>query len=205
LVNADGTVADVRVKSADHPAFANAAVAAVQSWCFQPVFRDAVPIASRAAIPFHFESSFDQRLNAVFKRKVYRSLPQPALSLQEFGSEPKPDKKIEPVYPKELMRSGLSGHVRIEFVIAPDGSTLNPRIQGKPWKGFVPAAIAAVAAATYEPPVKEGKGVYVAMIKTVRLVPPRINRERVGLRPYPPRRRYRFLAPAGCGQSCTGW
>jgi len=51
--------------------------------------------------------------------------------------------------------------VTVKFVIAPDGSTLNPEVVGAKHKEFEARRCTAVALMSYEPLLKDGKGVYV--------------------------------------------
>ena len=58
--------------------------------------------------------------------------------------------------------------VQVKFVVAPDGTTLNPALAAPPkHKEFEPAAIQAVALMSYEPPLKDGKPVYVEATTTL--------------------------------------
>jgi TonB family protein len=55
-----------------------------------------------------------------------------ALSLGVFSQEgePKPLKKVLPVYPEVLRKMGISGTVRLKVTVAADGSVKDVEVQG---------------------------------------------------------------------------
>jgi TonB family protein len=173
VVKADGSVADPAVKSADQPAFGTAAAAAVANWKFEPGVRDGTPVDLKVTQQFRFQAPFEQQVNARFGRKVFTKVEEPVLDQKAYGKKPKVKKNVTPAYPRSLARSGVSEKVQVEFTVAPDGTTLNPKIVGDvKHKEFVMPAFEAVALTTYEPPVKDGKGVYVAANTTLRFEEP---------------------------------
>ncbi|MSU65604.1 MAG: TonB family protein [Opitutus sp.] len=167
LVRVDGTVTDAVVIAADHPAFGTAAVAAIQVWKFQPGTRNGAPVDMKVSVPFQFRAPFEQKINAQAKRKVYLVLPEPALSAREYVSELKVKNDARAVYPNSLIRSGVIANVTVNFVVAPDGSVLNPRFYSPPRVDLLMPTLAAVARMTFEPPVKDGKPVYVEASTTL--------------------------------------
>ncbi len=170
IVQPDGTVADAQVKSADHEAFGEVALAAVRKWRFEPATVDGVAVERRVTVPFKFAAPVTQQLNAKFKRKVFQEVPERVLTQKEFGKKLKAKKPLQPVYPPAA--KGAEASVQMKFVVAPDGTTINPEIVGTPPKEFYLPAILAVAGAAYEPPVKDGKGVYVEMTTKLAFAPP---------------------------------
>ena len=54
-VSADGAPTDARVISAANPAFDDLAIAAVQSWTFEPARKDGQPVASHLNVTVHFD------------------------------------------------------------------------------------------------------------------------------------------------------
>jgi protein TonB len=106
LVKTDGTVANPVVKSSDDPAFSEEAVAAITQWKFQPAMVDGAPVEMHVEIPFKFRAPFDQKINAMAKRKVYMVLPEPAMTAKEYGKL-KPKGTVRPSYPAALAKSGI--------------------------------------------------------------------------------------------------
>jgi len=76
-------------------------------------------------------------------------------------------KAARPIYPRALVGSDTEEKVTVKFVIAPDGTTLNPEVVGAKHKEFEIPAMQAVALMTYEPLLKDGKGVYVETTTTL--------------------------------------
>ena len=170
VIKADGSVADAVVKSADQPAFGAAAVAALAHWRFEPGTNDGVAVDRKVSLPFKFAAPGEQRMNAFFKRKVFLKLTEPVVSQKDFGREPKVAKEAPLFYPKALVGSKVAEKVQVQFVVAPDGTTVNPKIVGKPRMEFTFPALMAVAQTTYQPPKKDGKPVYVEMSRTLNFV-----------------------------------
>jgi TonB family protein len=167
VIKADGSVTDAVVKSADQPAFGAAAVAAIAHWRFAPGTNDGVATDRKVSLPFKFTAPQEQQMNAFFKRKVFLKLTEPVVSQKDFGRAPKVAKDARLVYPKALAGSKTEEKVQVQFVVAPDGTTVNPKIVGKPRMEFAFPALMAVAQTTYQPPKKDGNPVYVEMTRTL--------------------------------------
>lgn len=162
VVKADGSVANAELAMATHRAFGRAAMAAVKTWRFEPATQDGVAVDQKVAVPFRFAAPPDQIINAVAKRKVFVALPETALTEKEFPTKKlKVKKPARPIYPRALAGSDVTEKVQVKFVVAPDGTTLNPEVVGAKHKEFEFPALQAVAMMSYEPPLKDGKPVYV--------------------------------------------
>lgn len=160
-VKIDGTVADPQLGMATHRAFGRAAMAAVMAWKFEPGQREGAPVEMRVSIPFNFVAPLEQQINALAKRKVFVALPDLPLTAKEYGAKLKVKRPARPFYPRGVAGQGRDVTVQVTFVVAPDGSTLNPSVTGSPPKEFVAPALLAVAQMAYEPLAKNGKAVYV--------------------------------------------
>ncbi|HVS53417.1 MAG TPA: energy transducer TonB [Opitutaceae bacterium] len=169
VVKADGTVGDAQLAMATHRAFGRAAMATIKTWRFEPAMQDGVAIDQKVSVPFRFTAPFEQTINATAKRKVFVALPETALTDKEFPTKKlKVKKPARPQYPRALAGSDVDEKVQVKFVVGPDGAPLNPTIATPPkHKEFESAAIQAVALMSYEPPVKDGKPVYVEATTTV--------------------------------------
>jgi TonB family protein len=176
-VKADGTVGDAVVTAADQPIFGKVAQEAVLNWKFQPGTVDGVAVERRVSLPFKFQEPFELQVNRASNRKVFTTIEDPVLTEKDYGKKLKEKSKAVPQYPRNLLRSGLTEKVEVEFVVAPDGTTLNPKIAKKPaQQEFTNAAITAIIKATYEPPIKDGKPVYVTTTKTLSIEEPEQDR-----------------------------
>jgi TonB family protein len=168
VVKADGTIADAELAMATHRAFGRAALAAVRAWRVEAATLDGKPIDQRVSQKFNFTAPLEQQVNAAARRKVFAALPETALTDKEF-----PTKKLKvkhaarPAYPRAMAASGVEEKVLVKFVVAPDGATLNPAVVGAKHKEFEMPALQAVAQMTYEPPMKDGKAVYVEATTTL--------------------------------------
>ena len=171
-IKADGSVSNPVLKSADHPAFGTEAMAVIEQWKFTPGTRDGTPIDMRVALPFQFRAPFDQKINAMAKRKVYLTLPEPVLTQKEYRSKLKVKTKARPQYPKSLAKSGVKEDVKVKFVVTPEGTVVNPQFEKEPNVQLLVPSIAAIAMMTYEPPVKDKKGVYVEATETLHFEEP---------------------------------
>lgn len=163
VIGADGKVHDPKVVSADHPAFGEAAIAAMTEWTFKPVVKDGVAVDKKVAMPFVFKPSPVDKLNIALGRLVYQSLPEEAITVKEWGKRPKPVKRSRPQYPASKKGSGEEVTLRMQFVIGPDGKTYNPDSSDKSDQSFKMSAIGAISRMEFEPPKKKGKPVYVKM------------------------------------------
>lgn len=170
VVKADGTVQDVELATASHRAFGKAALAAIRSAKFQAGTVDGTPADLHVSLPFVFNAPVEQQVNAFAKRKVFLNLTSTPLAQQEFGAKLKAKKAPTPMYPR-VRGDHEDVKVDVKFVVAPDGSTLNPTIVGKtPRQEFVNAAYVAIALAQYEPPMKNGQAVYVETTTTLKFI-----------------------------------
>ncbi|OHE88253.1 MAG: hypothetical protein A3G75_15285 [Verrucomicrobia bacterium RIFCSPLOWO2_12_FULL_64_8] len=172
VVKADGSVGDIVVKSADHPAFGAAATEVLGQWKFEPGTRNGEPADMKVSLPMKFTPPVEQLINAAFKRKVFLKLTEPALSQKDYGKKLKVKKNAAPEYPRQLRGKAVDAKVEVQFVVAPDGTTVNPKIVGDVRKEFVTPSINAVVKTIYEPPVKDGKPVYVEMSRTLKFSEP---------------------------------
>lgn len=171
-VEADGSVSNAVIKSADDPAFGQAALSAIQGWRFEPARKNDQAVALRIDIPFNFSPPPTQMINAMFKRKVFRAIDDPIVPQKELSKRLKAVKKLTPQYPPALMRARVYEKVSVSFIVAPDGTTLNPEILGTPRKELVLPTLVAINQATYEPPMKDGKPVYALVTTEIRFTPP---------------------------------
>ncbi len=169
IIGADGRVHDPKVVAADHPAFGTAAIAALAEWSFKPVVKNGVAIDKKVAMPFVFKPSPIDSLNKALGRIVYQNLPEPGITLKEWGQRPKPVKRSRPQYPESKKGSGEEVTLRMQFVIGPDGKTYNPDTKDEAAQEFKLSAIGAISRMEFEPPKKDGKPVYVKMLFPVKI------------------------------------
>jgi TonB family protein len=167
-VGEDGRPAQATVKSADHPAFGEAAMAALPEWRFEPGTIDGRPAARKVALPFQFTAPPDQKVNATFGRKVFREPTQAPIAAADFRGSVAPISSGRVPYPRSAAGSGQVVNVEVEFVIAPDGRPINPVVVNEVPAEFAALALLHVAGLVFEHPLHEGRPVYVQTKRTIR-------------------------------------
>lgn len=85
-------------------------------------------------------------------------------SANMFDSDAVPLQRVNPMYPNEARRAGITGYVRLQLTIAPDGSVRAAKvIESKPKGLFDASAVTAVLKWRFKPKVVDGVPVdYVA-------------------------------------------
>lgn len=162
-VKADGSVGDAQLAMATHRAFGRAALAVIKNWHFQPGTRDGAPVDTRVSIPFKFAAPFEQTINARAQRKVWVAVSEPTVSEKDFPAKKlKVKRPARTAIPRSLAAANVDEKVMVKFVVGPDGRTFNPAVAAPAkHKELEPLAIEAVALMSFEPPVKDGKPVFV--------------------------------------------
>lgn len=85
---------------------------------------------------------------------------QPGGGLGLFEGDIIPLQRIAPQYPRQAARDGITGYVKIEFTVNPDGSVKDARvIESKPRGVFDSAAITAALRWKFKPKVLDGQAV----------------------------------------------
>lgn len=174
-ITTEGQVTNPILKSADDPAFGEAALGAVEGWRFQPAIRDGVAVESRVALPFQFKAPFEQQFNAMVGRKVFVALPPETkvLSGTEYGGELKPVRRVPPQMPRSLQGKGVEETLRVRLIVDPAGNVINPEVLGDPQHPeLVGPALAVVSMWRYPPPVKDKRPVHVRLTTQLRYSDP---------------------------------
>lgn len=94
--------------------------------------------------------------------------PSPALTRDASGvvyQETELDRPVRPIdiptpeYPRDLQGLGAEGHVRLEYIVGPDGRVepASIRVMSATYSGFGEEAAKAIRAAMFQPGVKDGK------------------------------------------------
>ncbi len=166
-ISEEGLPVDCVLKSATHEAFGEAAMEAVRQWRFEPARQDGKAVATRVNLPLRFTMTAEERINAAFKRQVFKRI-DPDVAVLEGkslpdGRQPVLNVPTFPRYPEKLKGTGAEGEVTVRFVIDVDGRPINPEFTGDADPAFYAPVLAAVARAEYEPYIHEGEPAYVLM------------------------------------------
>lgn len=168
-----GTVLNPVVDMASDEEFGLAAMIAASEWIFEPATRKGVPIAVRVKIPFTFKIAFEHKLNVEQGREVFKEIDVPVIPSFELDQAPIPSfvPAFDQFYPAELVNTGKSAAVSVEFVIDPDGYVINPRVVSASAPGFEEAAKRAVAHLKYKTIRVEGQPVFVSLMMPIQFSP----------------------------------
>lgn len=96
-------------------------------------------------------------------RKLAESIGK-IFNLDDLDRVPQPVLQPAPPYPVALRREGLSGTVRVQFIVDVEGRVLDPVVIETTHQGFDGAAIAAVSKWKFRPGVRGGRKVNTRMI-----------------------------------------
>ena len=162
-INRDGWVERTALLKADASEFGAAAVASLDAWRFAPAQKDREPVGTRATMTFEFHPTHDRTVPVSRGMKAVaselRTNNPKILQLSRLDATPRPLSRRPPVYPSALLSSGQPGEALIEFYIDENGDAQLPRIVSATAPEFGYAAVQAVAAWRFKPPMKWGKPV----------------------------------------------
>ena len=123
----------------------------------------------RQGEPFRFSAPVDQKINAIFQRKVFQELPEKPIAASAYRGSVVPLNQPPITYPSQHAGSGEAHTVEVAFVIGPDGRPLNPTVLGEVPPDFAATAIMHVAALVFEFPLQDGKPVYVEVVRKIQV------------------------------------
>ena len=153
LVTETGAVREVKVLSATHPGFGQAAEEAVRQWEFRPGEKAGQPVAVRLQIPFEFTLTAEQIIESALQRPVFQEIHELIVPAREMPSWPRPLEYLLPRYPESLKGSGKYGKAVVSIVINKEGKVMNPRIVKATYPEFVLPALATAARLQFPPQV----------------------------------------------------
>jgi TonB family protein len=188
-IDETGRLTDCLIVGYSYRAFADASVAAVKHWRFEPRWIHGIPSGGVANLNFTFETegaivnvdTFGDSLTESFFRKLG---PTPAAFSaclpRDLDRIPTPVKIVSPVFPSGLGPRNHGGRVTVKFYIDERGRTRLPRVTSEEHRAgeelaavaLGRAAVAAVAQWQFEPPLANGKPAVVLVDQNFELSPP---------------------------------
>jgi TonB family protein len=159
LIDQEGHVSAVKVRSADRPEFGLALTAALEGFTFDPALKDGKPVLQL----INFEQTFSSaelpdddgdRLLSLEKKQ-----PDKIVRAGTLDAPLKPVSRRPPIYPRSVGDTVSTGEALVECLIDEKGRGHLPRIVEASEPAFGYAAVQAVAAWWFEPPRKDGKPV----------------------------------------------
>jgi TonB family protein len=141
LVDTDGKARQISVVEATHPAFARAAVEALELWDFTPGTVNGQPTPMRIRVPFEFQLSTEEILESVAGRPVFREVLETVIPASQLPAWPRPKNFYIPRYPPELEGSGKYGKAVVNITIDKEGRVINPRLVKATYPEFAAPAL----------------------------------------------------------------
>ncbi len=169
-VDASGKLAEWLVVKYTAREFGAAAVAALQSWTYEPARVDGVPVGSTLDLVFSYEAqgvvvsmtnlSQIVDLMVMQMRTTDRYVYQPC-SGDELDRVPVATVTVKPQYPRSLAEKGIRGRVTVEYYIDETGAVRMPCVSVEDNPILASLTIAAVSQWKFEPPTSHGRPVLI--------------------------------------------
>ncbi|PTX91477.1 TonB family protein [Opitutus sp. ER46] len=171
LIDARGTVTDVKVVAASVPEFGLATAAALERFDFEPARLNGKPVPHM----LKFEQAFnrdeyrDEDTDALLKLEKNR--PERIVSPEALDEPLKQISRSGPKRPVTAELANQEGEAVVEFLVDEEGHVFLPRIVSATAPSFGYAGVQAVSAWWYEPPKSKGKPVVVRTQATFKFKP----------------------------------
>ncbi len=151
VVNADGTVGDVRVLESLDPLLDPQAIAAVKQWKFSPGTKEGVAVPVSVEIELTFTLRSDPPGPRVGSPEAFK--PGDGVTTPRVLSDVKPE------YPPAVRGKGIRGTVVLDCIVLPDGRVGDVRVATPLEPSLDEAAMRALRLWRFEPGTKDGKRV----------------------------------------------
>jgi TonB family protein len=165
-----GRLDDALVTAYSRPEFAEAALAAVAQWKFAPGRVDGDPAFGIIEVTFVFDANHPlandhvgPRDETYFEGEQYQ---YEAVAASRLDQPPTPRHLVNPTYPGDWARRGLTGSVVVDFYIDETGRVRLPSIisADHPELGWI--VLPAIVKWRFEPPTRQGRPVLVRAEQT---------------------------------------
>ncbi|HZL45720.1 MAG TPA: energy transducer TonB [Opitutaceae bacterium] len=151
------------------PEFANAALAAIKEWKYEPARLQGEPVGTTIDLAFQFSASgvvvmsampFDPIEARILAIKGEGFVYQPC-SAHDLDQIPVPTVTVTPHYTKVLADRGLKGKVTVEYYIDETGAVRMPTVSANDNSILTALALDAVSQWKFTPPTSKGRNVLV--------------------------------------------
>lgn len=181
-VDENGNLTDHLVTGYAHEAFAEAAVAALKRWKYEPAWLNGQPHGATSDLTFNFESQglviVDLSVTRYVEIRDYQLRPSHyaygVKRMSELDRIPTPTKVVTPVYPVEPSQAPRAASVTVTFYIDEKGRVRLPAVsrESSAKDGiFASAAVDAVSQWEFEPPMSGGVPVLVMARQEFKFTP----------------------------------
>lgn len=159
LVNPQGQVAAVKIRKTDQPEFAAALTAALERFSFDPALKDGRPTNHLINFDQQFDPNelYDQERDKLMS--LEKNHPEKIMAASLLDLPLQPISTRPPVFPASLREKSDTGEAAIEFLIDEKGRVRLPRVISASEPAFGYAAVQAVSAWWFQPPLINGKAV----------------------------------------------
>ena len=173
-VDDQGQLKDVLVLGYTRKPFADAAVAAVKDWRFQPAQLNGQPVGAVAEFTFHFETTgavisltavevMEEIFNNIRGNDTYT---YGLTSVRDLDRTPVTATTTTPVYPVSLSRAGAVGKVNVDFYIDDTGAVRMPAVTLADDLRLADLAVDALRQWKFTVPTRRGEPVPVRVSQT---------------------------------------
>jgi TonB family protein len=167
-VDATGRVTDALALSYSHPLFAEASLAAVRRWRFDPARVHGQPRGATVELKFSYSAKgtvldftdLNDWVAAEFLRLDPGSSAFSACLPRDLDRIPTPTKIVSPDYPSQVEQLSHGGRVTVSFYIDPSGKVRMPSVTSEANEANEALATLAVRAVEqwhFEPPMARGR------------------------------------------------
>jgi periplasmic protein TonB len=171
VIDEHGSPIQVTATEGAHPELRTAAATAVTAWKFEPPQQGGKPCQASARQVFVFIADPQSGKKTVVQIPgswgAQDSVGDPSsheiFDISKIDSVPRPTAQARPDYPPDLRRYGISGQVRVDFIVDTQGNVRNAYALDSTNPDFEDAAVRAVAKWKFKPGRKGDRAVNVHM------------------------------------------
>ena len=168
-IDTTGKLAEWLVVNYSQPEFAEAALAAVKQWKYEPARMKGEPVGITIELVFNFEARgvvVSSTTVGEAAERLTLSLMGGALAYKPCSGEkldrvPEPTVTVSPQYSKELAAKGVKGQVTVEYYIDETGAVRMPCVSAEDNPILGALTVAAVRQWKFAPPLSHGRAVLV--------------------------------------------
>lgn len=160
-IDEEGRIVSATVDKASRPEFAMATIAMLQSWDFEPAWKDHRTTSGHFTFTQEF-GRYDRKLVPAAVEDVLtleRKHPEKIVSSAKLDSPLKPTGTRAPVFPVTLHGQVAKGDATVEILIDGEGAVRLPRVVTATDPAFGAAAAQALLGWKFQPPTKAGQPV----------------------------------------------
>jgi TonB family protein len=165
-VSAEGKPSRLRILRASHADFVVAAIESSARWRFKPGMQGNLKVAGELTGDITYS---DVKTPTRDKVLAANGITGADGTMPEYS--PAPIYFVEPVYPYERLLAGEGGSAAVEFTVSASGEVRDVKLREASHPEFGDALVAAVRSWAFDPAVKDGTCIDVALVKRFEFKP----------------------------------